>query len=334
MEEPRQLEDWQEWQIRADKVAEDLRAALDELTSTYLNQEGAEFDARGFWPRFRDMKERVRIAPAIRLEAKLELERRLRTIGAKAYKAQEVVNAESGERKKDLLTRIAELRATAEKESSPRALRGFRRSFDALRQEFDKGADLVPSDRQAVWDAWRDANQFSWQRLVDMWDANEQELRSILTDVRQQIERGNGPAARQGLTRFFEALRTHEAKQQSMNEMKGEADELRQEAQAVEDKAVAARAPRKTAPITTPTVSLPEGWKSDLERNREMAARLREEVADLERQVEESKSILDQSMLRGTLVDKRRKINDLESASRTLEQKIEQSEEAPLIPST
>ena len=65
-----------------------------------------------------------------------------------------------------------------------------------------------------------------------------------------------------------------------------------------------------------------------------MATRLREEVADLERQVEESKSILDQSMLRGTLVDKRRKINDLESASRTLEQKIEQSEEAPLIPST
>ena len=204
IEEPRQLEDWQEWQIRADKAAED--ASGPRRADFHLSEPGRGGIRRPrLWPRFRDMKERVRIAPAIRLEAKLELERRLR------HRSKSLQVPRSGERPIGRAQSGSSdphrgLRATAEKESSPRALRGFRRSFDALRQEFDKGADLVPSDRQAVWDAWRDANQFSWQRLVDIWEANKQELRSILTDVRQQIERGNGPAARQGLTRFFEAI--------------------------------------------------------------------------------------------------------------------------------
>jgi transposase len=61
---------------------------------------------RGFWPRFRDLKERVRTAPAIRLEAKLDLERRLRSLGSRAYKAQEVVYAHSSERKLSSSTQL------------------------------------------------------------------------------------------------------------------------------------------------------------------------------------------------------------------------------------
>jgi predicted nucleic acid-binding Zn-ribbon protein len=75
------------------------------------------------------------------------------------------------------------------------------------------------------------------------------------------------------------------------------------------------------------------GWRSELERNRESVARLSQEAADLERQVAEASSVLEQAMVRGNLVDKRKKITELERANRALEQRIGQTEEAPLIPS-
>ena len=44
------MEDWQEWQIRADQIAADLNTEVNALESTYLTAE--DFDYRGFWPRF------------------------------------------------------------------------------------------------------------------------------------------------------------------------------------------------------------------------------------------------------------------------------------------
>src|SRR5579864_7910447 len=107
------MEDWQEWQIRADQIAAALGEEIDALEKDFFS-ESAEPAYRGFWPRFRSLKERVRTAPAIRLEAKLALERRLRDLGSKAYKGQEAVYAQSETRKGKLLGSISSLRAAAE----------------------------------------------------------------------------------------------------------------------------------------------------------------------------------------------------------------------------
>lgn len=322
------MEDWQEWQIRADQIAADLNVETDSLDADLAG--GAEaFNYRTFWPRFRDLKERVRTAPAIRLEAKLDLERRLRTIGSRAYKIQEAVQGKSGERRGEILEKIAALRSTAERETNPRSLRGLRREFDRLREEFDAGTALVPPDRQAVWDAWRDANQFAWQRLVDIWDANEAELREILTSARQQLERGNAGATRQMLGRFFDALRTREAKQAAVVAMKAEVDEIRREAEHIEERSVCQR-PAQVHVLAAPVA---DGWRAELARNRELVARLAEDIAGLERQMKASGSILEQAMVRGTLVEKKRKLAELERSSRNLEQRIEQTEDTPLMPS-
>lgn len=321
------MEDWQEWQMRADQIAADLGVEVDALAATYLADNGQDFNYRGFWPKFRDLKDRVRTAPAIRLEAKLDLERRLRTIGSQAYKAQEVVYGRSSERKTQVLERIAELRAIAGRETAPRNLRNLRRDFDRLREEFDSGIALVPPDRQAVWDAWREANQFAWQRLVDLWTENEGELREALASGRQSLEKGNGQAARQALGRFFELLKTREAKQEAVNAMKAEVDEIRREADQLDERAAAQRTPVQQMPAA-PAV---DGWRSDLARNREVAARLTEEVSALDQQMQASGSILEHAMVRGTLMDKKRKLGEIERSNRLLAQKIEQTEEAPLI---
>src|SRR5947209_15886426 len=136
------MEDWQEWQQRADEVAAQLSNEVADLEAKYLAENG-DPTFRSFWPRFRDLKERVRTAPAIKLDAKLDLERRLRTIGSRAYKAQEGAYAQSGGRKEELLGIIGELRSRAESADVPRELRALRRDLDAARGQFSTGPALV-----------------------------------------------------------------------------------------------------------------------------------------------------------------------------------------------
>ena len=320
------MEDWQQWQVRADKIAVKLQLETTALETEFFG-ETSDSALHGFWPKFRDLKERVRTAPAIKLEAKLDLERRLRSLGSRAYKAQEGAYAQSGERKTDLLTTIQDLRQRAEAAADPRDLRTIRREVDAVRQRFDRGAGLVPADRQGVWEAWRDTNQYVWQRLSAIWDDNETLLRSQLDSAREALENRDAPAVRQTVGLFFETLRTHEAKQNAVNVMKSEAERIRRDAAGLEERKAADKAASQQAQVVHPLQS----WRGELERNREAIQRASVDVAELETRFEQTESLLEQAMVRGTLVDKRRKLAELERTRRTLEQRIEQSEESPLI---
>jgi phage-related tail protein len=321
------VEDWQQWQIRADQIAAALEEEVGELERDFLTQSG-ETNFRAFWPKFRDLKDRVRTAPAIRLEAKLALERRLRDIGSRAYKRQESAYAESQTRRAELLSAVEGLRASAEGMESPKELRGLRRQLDGVRAKFESGLSLMPPDRQAVWEAWKEASQFVWQRLTSHWEANEAYLRQILDQARRQVEQGNPSGARQAVARFFDALKGREARQSALVEMRNEATELRAHANQLEERRAAERAASRQVEAGARI----EEWKSELERNREAVGRLGEEVATLEEQYQQTRSILEQAMLRGTLVEKRTKLAELERAGRALEQRIEGAEEAPLMP--
>ncbi|MGI8826053.1 MAG: hypothetical protein ACR2JC_10480 [Chloroflexota bacterium] len=348
------MEDWQQWQLRADEVAAALDREVDELEQRFLT-EAADPTFRTFWPRFRDLKDRVRTAPAIKLDAKLDLERRLRQIGSRAYKSQEGAYAQSSGRKDELLGSITELRNRIESTSGPRELRVLRRDLDGLRERFDGAASLVPADRQAVWESWRDANNMAWDRLNGLWNENETFLRGILDEARQQLEQGQGSRVHNAVSRFFDALKTSEAKQSSVNAMKAEADGMRRDAETARREAETVRREAETVrreaetsrrhearheerraadrESSQPPQQVPplESWRAEVTRNQEGIGRLALEVEDLERQCQQSRSILDQAMVRGNLVDKRRKLAELERTNRTLSQRIEQAEESPLI---
>jgi hypothetical protein len=320
------MEDWQQWQVRADEIAESLHNDVETLDKDFFAPE-ADGNLRAFWPRFRDLKEKVRTAPAIKLEAKLDLEKRLRNLGSRAYKTQEATFAHSGERKEELLASIAALRTPADTLDNARDLRNLRRELDRVREQFGSGSPLVSSDRQQVWDAWREASQYVWQRLTATWEANETQLRAILADARQQLESGNANGTRQAVARFFEGLRTHEARQEAVVQMKAEAEGIRREADNIEQRKEVQRATSQAVNVV-PAI---DTWRAELDRNREAIARLSDDVSTLEKQFEESTSILEQAMVRGNLVDKKRKLTEYERSTRTLQQRIEQTEEAPLM---
>jgi hypothetical protein len=320
------MEDWQQWQVRADAVAESLNNDVEALERDFFSPESGN-NLRAFWPRFRDLKEKVRTAPAIKLEAKLDLEKRLRNLGSRAYKTQEATFAQSGGRKEELLASIASLRTPADTLDDARDLRNLRRELDRVREQFGSGSPLVSSDRQQVWDAWREASQHVWQRLTATWEQNEVKLRAILAEARQQFDQGNANGTRQAVGRFFEGLRTHEARQEAVVQMKAEAEGLRREADSIEQR----REVQRTTSQAANVIPAVDGWKAELDRNREAIARLSDDVATLEKQFEASTSILDQAMVRGNLVDKKRKLTEYERSTRALEQRIEQTEEVPLM---
>jgi hypothetical protein len=320
------MEDWQQWQIQADQIAAQLNEELRALENEHFS-ETSDTTFRGFWPRFRDLKERVRIAPAIRLEDKLDLERKLRTLGSRAYKAQEGAYARSGERKAELLSIISEYRQRSEGMQTPRDLRSLRRELDTVRESFDSGPALVPADRQQVWDAWKEASQEVWTRLVAAWGENEAYLRQFLDVAREQFEAGNMEEARRASGKFFESLRGREARQESLNAMKAEVETIRRRADEREERRASERATSQAAQV----VPAMDTWRADLKRSREAEERLEEEVATLEKQYRETSSILEQAMVRGTLVDKKRRLSEHQRTIRTLEQRIESAEEVPLI---
>jgi len=320
------VEDWQRWQIRADQIAASLGEEVDAVEKEYFS-ESESGSYRAFWPRFRDLKERVRTAPAIKLDAKLALERRLRDLGAKAYLCQEAAFQRSDGRKAELLATIEELRNSADGVNSPRELRSIKRKLDALRGEFESGVPLMPADRQSVWTAWRDATEFVWKGLTALWDENESQLREILADGRRQLERGSPNGARQAVSKFFDALKGRESRQSTIVALKNEASELRSEASQAEERRQAARTASQQVPSSSPV----EGWKAELERTREAAGRAADELETLDQQFRETHSLLEQAMLRGTIVDKKRKLSELERAGRILGQRIEQAEEVPVI---
>jgi hypothetical protein len=186
---------------------------------------------------------------------------------------------------------------------------------------------LVRADRQTVWDAWRDANQYVWGKLTEEWQANESVLRQFIDEARERIASRDPQAARQAIARFFDALKSREAKQESINAMKAEADALRKQADEVQEKRVV----EKQVSQQAQAVPVIDTWRAQVERSREALSRFEEEVAELEKAYRESDSLLDQAMVRGTLVEKKRRLSEHQRNIRVLEQRIDQAEQTPLM---
>ena len=112
--------------------------------------------------------------------------------------------------------------------------------------------------------------------------------------------------------------------------MKTEAESMRRRADEAEEQRVSHRIASQAAQAV-PTIDV---WRAELKRSRDAEERLADEVATLDKQFRETSSLLEQAMVRGTLVDKKRRLAEAQRSIRTLEQRIEGAEEAPLIPAS
>jgi hypothetical protein len=309
--------DPKEWQRLADEVAAEVGSALDAIESEFW-PEPSDPSFRSFWPRIRALGDRLRTAPAIDIENKLQLLGRVRQITKRAREDQEVFFGEQRHRKQELLDRIEELRAQAIESSDPEDVRRLRQELADMRDTVSTVQMPTRGDRQEVWDSWHAATKSVWDHLSALWQANEQELSSLLDQAQSRLDRGNIREARDFVRQFNSRSHALEVSHKLVRSLRARANELWRGAEEV------AKAKHETFVATAPRKV--ERWKNVKGRNTQAIARLRAEIGELE--ANENAGGVAAAFARAMISDKLRELGKLESTNDSLEDRIESTEAA------
>ena len=306
-----------EWQRLADEVASEVGGALDAIEAEFW-PEASDPSFRSFWPRIRELSERLRTAPAIDIQVKLSLLGRIRQMTKRARQDQEVFFTEQRHRKQELLDQFEEIVSKALGSNSPEEVRAARQELAGLREALNNTPMPTRGDRQEVWDKWHTASQKVWEHLNSLWSANESELSSLLGEAHSRLDRGNLREAREFIRRFNTASHEQEVSHKSGRVLRARANELWREADEVgraKHEAFMAGAPEKV-----------ERMKQVKGRNAQAIAKIRAEISELEQN--ESAGGVAAAFARAMMSDKLRELERLESTNDSLESRIESTEAA------
>ncbi len=309
--------DAKEWQRLADEVAAEVNSELDRIESEFW-PEPSDPSFRSFWPRIRTLSERIRTAPAIDIEVKLNLQARIRQITKRARHDQEVYFEEHRRVKQELLDRIQAATSRGVETASPAELRELRQQLGPIRDEIERVELPTRSDRQEVWDAWQSASQQVWQRLNDIWSSNEKELQSILSDARARLNAGNVKDTRELIRNFNSSVRNLETSHKALRTLRSEANGIWREADEV--------AQAKHEAFMASAGNRVEQWREVKGRNGRAIARLRSEIDELERTA--GQTDFGAAFARAMIEDKVKELERLQNTNESLEDRIEHVEAA------
>lgn len=309
--------DPKEWQRLADEVASEVGQALDEIETEFW-PEPSDPSFRSFWPRIRVLSDRLRNAPAIDIENKLQLLGRVRQITKRAREDQEVFFTEQRHRKQELLDRIEELRTQALDSRNPEQVRGLRQELTAMSDTVASVPLPTRGDRQEVRDTWRTATKAVWDHLSELWKANEAQLTPLLDQAKNRLDRGNVREAREFVRQFNTLVRTLEVSHKASRNLRARANEIWRSAEEVaktKHESFVASAPEKV-----------ERWRHVQGRNAHAINRLRVEIGELE--ANENAGGLAAAFARAMIGDKLHELERLEATNGSLEDRIESAESA------
>lgn len=307
----------QEWQRLAEELASDVASELEGIEGEFW-PDPSDPSFRSFWPRIRMLSERLRTAPAIDIENKLQLLGRVRRLTKRARQDQEVYFAEQRHRKAETLDRIEELRSQALESSRPEESHPLRQQLAAMRDAVSEMELPTRGDRQEVWDAWRAASRQLWDHLSGQWAANETALAALLDEARKHLDRGQIRETRELVRRFNAQSREREVSHKSGRVLRGRANTLWREASEV------AQAKHEAFVATAP--ARVERWKQVKGRNASAIAKLRAEVAELEHNIDSGGVAA--AFARAMIDEKLRELGRLESTIGSLDDRIEDAEAA------
>jgi hypothetical protein len=309
--------DPQEWQRLADQLAVEVREALDQLERDFW-PEPSDPSFRSFWPRIRALSERVRTAPAIDIEDKLQLQARMRALSRRAREQQQTYFEAVRAQQQALLDQIEALRGQAAAATAPAQVQQVRQGLEGVRVQFSSTDLPSRRSRQEIWNAWQSANQYAWSRLTELWAANEAALEAVLDQAQSRLDTGDVRGTRELIKRFNTLLREQEVSYKRMRALRARANALWRQAAEV------ARAKHEMY-LTTAEERL-EQWKATQGRHARVIARLRAEIAELQGRPAETEVAA--AFTRALIEEKQRALEQLEAASESLDERIEQAEAA------
>lgn len=302
------------WEAMADAIAADIERDIRNLEEHLWGSERPRSFGL-FWTRVRELNQQVRVAPAIKLDDKLALQRRLNELCQNARREQRLQRQQASERKQLFVDATALARESLEGAETLAQIQEVRADLAAIRRRVkEEESALRREDAQQVWSAWQALNQEAWYRLNDAWAINERMLSALLDQAQERIERGDSAGAKESIKAFHAAVPEHECSHQSQRALRDRARDLWHDADELGKKkheAYLAFAGRRL-----------EHWKRLRDRNALSRASLSQEIEVLEEQAGSATTDVGAALVRGRLSERRKALGDMEADDRRLARQI------------
>lgn len=307
-----------QWQQVADEYAARMNQVISALESEFWPHT-VSGSFRTFWPRVRELNEQVRTAPAIRLEDKLALQRRLNELCQRARRDQKALQRQNAMQKQELLAAVTFARESIAEAATAEEAQQVRAELSALRQRIGElDASFRREDRQEIWNAWQGANQAAWERVNALWAANEAFLASLLDESQRRLEAGDPRAAKEQVKFFHEGARLRECSHRALRTLRGRAHSLWAEADDV--------ARRKHEAYLTNVGKRLTHWRAVRERHTRARADMAQQIAELEQRAASAPTDVGAALVRGQLAERRRALAAIDAADRDLQKQIDAAE--------
>ncbi len=312
--------DGTDWQAEAERNAAELSYDMDGLESDFWPTR-PQGSFRTFWERSTILSQRIRTAPAITLDDKFGLQKRLAELVRRARDDQRRLQHENAALTAQLHERLALAAESLADAASILEVQEIRADLALARESIARlGTGFPRADRGAVWEEWQSVNQAAWERLNHFWNENEQRLEHVLDTAQEQLDRGESRPAKESIQSFHAGMAADACSHRAAKRLRSRANMIWEQANAV------AR-DKHTAYLATSQKRI-RAWAQARQRNQEMRENMRSELTRLEEQVEGATTGMASALLQGQIDGLRRDLERLEREDRELDRRIQTAREA------
>ncbi len=307
------MSDAELWEQQADAAAAALAAEVDGLEAAWPGQMES---FRTFWTTVKDLNERIRTAPAIKLDDKLQLQHRVNELchqarGEQRQRAEQLREVES-----KLLEGLGLAQENLAEADAIPAVQEVRADLALLRSQIESSSAQLR--KTGIWERWQEINHSAWTRLTELWSENERTLAVALDEAEAQIQHLDARQAKEAIKRFHAASSELECSHRALKSMRSRAHEIWKRADEI--------GREKHARYLEQAAGRVERWRQSQARRRQQRASIERDIALLERQLDRASSGVGQAMLRGQIEERRKALSALQTEERQIDRQIEDVE--------
>jgi hypothetical protein len=307
------------WEAAANRAAAELAGEVEGLEATL--QESRPRSYRVFWENLRGLQERVRHAPAIKLDDKLALQSALRHLAERARQEQKEARQAAMAARSAMLERLELIREVVAQSTTTQDLQEARADLRLLRERLEQdAAALDRASREMIWSAWQATNQAAWDALNEVWGRNEAELRELLERARGRLAANDVQGAREGVKGFHASVTDLECSHRALRDLRALAGQIWQEADAL--------AKQKHAAYLEHAGKRLEQWRNARARYDHSRRAIEQELNQLRAQAERAPTDVALALLRGQIAQKEKALAEIDREEDKLVQRIEAAESA------
>lgn len=309
------MEEAELWEQQADAAATALGQEIDGIEEGWP---GPTENFRSFWSRVKDLNERIRTAPAIKLDDKLQLQHRVNELCHRARSEQR----QRAERLREIETKLGEgldlAQETLAEAVTIAVVQEVRADLALLRSQIESSS--APLRKTGLWERWQAINHAAWTKLTELWDSNESILAAILDAADARVQQADARGAKEEIKRFHATSAELECSHRALKGLRSRAHETWKKADEL--------GREKHARYLEQAAGRVERWRQAQARRHRQRASIEHDIAVLERELDRSSSGVGQALLRGQIEERRKALISLQSEEQELERQIENVERA------